>query len=65
MVNLIAPAGPFANPGIALAAPLALGSMSASMIVAHVAAEVVGAGIAVLLIAVTYPSVARRVAIIQ
>ena len=32
MVNLTAPGGPFANPVLALAAPLALGAMAPSLI---------------------------------
>jgi glycerol uptake facilitator-like aquaporin len=55
MINLIAPAGPFANPVLAFAAPLGLRSMTPSVVLAHVSAEVVGAGFALLLIAVTYP----------
>lgn len=60
MVNLTAPAGPFANPVLALATPLALGSMTPSLVLAHVGAEVIGAAIALLLIAVTYPRVATH-----
>lgn len=57
MVNLAAPEGPFANPVLAVAAPLALGSLSASLVLVHVAAEFVGAAMAVLVIALTYPQV--------
>ncbi|HEY4304478.1 MAG TPA: aquaporin [Gemmatimonadaceae bacterium] len=59
MINLTAPAGPFANPVLALATPLALGSTTASAIFAHVGAEIVGAGMAVLLIVVMYPRAVR------
>jgi arsenate reductase len=58
MINLVAPAGPFANPVLALAAPLALGAFDTPMILVHVAAEFVGAGLALLIIAVIYPRVA-------
>jgi glycerol uptake facilitator-like aquaporin len=56
MVNLAAPAGPFANPVLAVAAPLALGSLNLPMAMVHIAAEFVGAGLAVLVVAITYPS---------
>jgi glycerol uptake facilitator-like aquaporin len=57
MLNLAAPAGPFANPVLALAAPLALGTLNLPFLLAHVVAELAGAAIAVLIIAVIYPSV--------
>ena len=59
MVNLAAPAGPFANPVLALAAPLALGSIDPPIVLARVAAEFTGAALALLVIAVTYPRSAR------
>jgi glycerol uptake facilitator-like aquaporin len=55
MVNLAAPGGPFANPVLAFSTSLALGSMNASLLLAHVAAEFAGALLALLIIAVTYP----------
>jgi len=55
MVNLAAPAGPFANPVLALAVPLATGSLKVSLVLIHVAAEIAGATIALLIIALTYP----------
>lgn len=60
MVNFAAPAGPFANPVLALAAPLALGSLSPPLALAHIGAEVAGAGLALLIVAMTYPQAARR-----
>jgi glycerol uptake facilitator-like aquaporin len=64
MVNLTAPAGPFANPVLALAAPFALASMTPSLVLAHLGAEVVGAAMALLLIAVIYPRIPARAAAI-
>ena len=55
MINLVVPAAPFANPVLAVAAPLAMGTMNLSLVLAHVAAELAGAAIALLVIAVTYP----------
>jgi glycerol uptake facilitator-like aquaporin len=55
MVNLVAPASPFANPVLAIAAPFALGSLSTQTALVHIAAQLVGAGLALLVIAVTYP----------
>lgn len=60
MINLAAPAGPFANPVLALAAPLALGSIAPALLLAHVAAEFTGAAIALLVVAVTYPRIEQR-----
>jgi glycerol uptake facilitator-like aquaporin len=60
MVNLAAPAGPFANPVLAVAASLALGSVDAPHILVHIGAELAGAALAVLVIAVTYPQIRRR-----
>jgi glycerol uptake facilitator-like aquaporin len=60
MVNLAAPAGPFANPVLAIAAPFALGSLSTQTALVHIAAELVGAGLALLVVAVTYPRIGAR-----
>jgi hypothetical protein len=60
MVNLAAPAGPFANPVLAIAAPFALGSLSTPMALVHIAAELVGAGLALLVVALTYPRISAR-----
>jgi glycerol uptake facilitator-like aquaporin len=60
MVNLAAPAGPFANPVLALAAPLALGSLDTSLVLVHVAAELAGAAVALLVIALTYPRISTE-----
>ena len=60
MVNLAAPAGPFANPVLALAAPLALGSLDGRLVLTHMAAELAGAALALLVVAVTYPRVRAR-----
>ena len=59
MVNLAAPAGPFANPVLALAASFALGASDAPIILARVAAEIAGTLMALLVITVTYPRRAR------
>jgi len=61
MVNLAAPAGPFANPVLALAAPLAMGTLNIWVVLIHVAAELAGAAIALLVIAMTYPHVGASV----
>jgi glycerol uptake facilitator-like aquaporin len=55
MVNLVAPAGPFANPVLAIAIPLAFGSLNGPLALLRVAAELVGFGLALLVIAITYP----------
>jgi hypothetical protein len=62
MINMAAPGGPFANPVLALATPLALGSTEPSLVLAHVGAEFLGAALAVLIIAATYPAVASATA---
>ena len=60
MVNLAAPGGPFANPVLALSMSFAMGSMNASLLVAHVAAELAGASLALLIVALTYPGTGAR-----
>jgi glycerol uptake facilitator-like aquaporin len=55
MVNLTAPAGAFANPVLALAAPLSLGSLDAPLFLVRVDAELFGTAVALLVIATTYP----------
>src|SRR3954463_12028688 len=55
MVNLTVPSGPFGNPVLAFAALLAPLSMTPSLVLVHVAAEVAGAALALLIIRVTYP----------
>ncbi|WP_186002900.1 aquaporin [Mycobacterium sp. KBS0706] len=54
-VNLVAPAGPFANPVLAVAIPLALGSLDGPLAAFRVSAELAGFGLALLVIAITYP----------
>ena len=56
MVNLGAPAGPYANPVLALAVPLATGTLSIPTALLHIAAELGGAAIALLTIALIYPA---------
>jgi glycerol uptake facilitator-like aquaporin len=63
MVNLVAPAGPFANPVLAVAAPFALGSLNIPMALVHIAAELVGAGLALQVVALTYPRTGARTSI--
>ena len=60
MINLAVPAGPFANPVLAVAAPLALGAFKAPDALIHVASELAGAGIGLLVIAVSYPAATSR-----
>lgn len=60
MVNLAAPAGPFANPVLALATPLALGALDGPLVLTHMAAELAGAALALLVVAVVYPQLSAR-----
>jgi glycerol uptake facilitator-like aquaporin len=59
MINLAAPAGPFANPVLAVATPFVLGSLDTPLVLVRVAAELFGTVVALLVIAVTYPGSAR------
>jgi glycerol uptake facilitator-like aquaporin len=60
MVNLTVPSGPFGNPVLAFAALLAPRSMTPSLVLVHVAAEVAGAALGLLIIGVTYPRIGTR-----
>ena len=55
MINLAAPGGPFANPVLALAAPLGLGSMNPWLVLIHVAAQLAGLAVALLVVTVIFP----------
>ena len=60
MINLAMPAAAFANPVLALAAPLAMGTLRAPMALTHIAAECIGASMALLVVATIYPSNGRH-----
>jgi glycerol uptake facilitator-like aquaporin len=60
MVNLAAPAGPFANPVLAIAAPFALGSLNIPIALVRIAAELVGVSLALQVVALTYPRTDAR-----
>ena len=60
MVNRAVPAGPFGNPVLAFSALLAPRSMTPSLVLIHVAAEVAGTALALVIIGVTYPRIRAR-----